>query len=116
MSDIHSKVPSKFIDPIVMCFIKNPIILPDSKMIVDKTMIFNHLLLSDTDPFCNTYLNKELLLEHNKITTNIEKIDIFTKEFNKYMDSVKKNIDNEQKDLVEMEKGSMNIKNYHILE
>ena len=78
-----------------MCFIKKPIILPDSKMIVDKTMIFNHLLLSDTDPFCNTYLNKELLLEHNKITTKI---------------------DNEQKDRVEMEKGNMNIKNYHILE
>ena len=116
ISDIHSKVPSKFIDPIVMCFIKNPIILPDSKMIVDKTMIFNHLLLSDTDPFCNTYLNKELLLEHNKTTINIEKIDIFTKEFNKYMDSVKKNIDNEQKDLVEMEKDNMNIKNYHMLE
>ena len=106
-----------------MCFIKNPVILPDSKMIVDKTMIFNHLLLSDTDPFCNTYLNKELLLEHNKITKNIEKIDLFTKEFNKYMDSVKKDIrensDNEQNDSernVEMVKENINIKNYHILE
>ena len=121
MSDIHNNIPGKFIDPILMSIIKHPIIMPDSNMIVDKTMIFNHLLLNHTDPFCNTYLNKELLLEYNKIPKNIEKINIFTQEYNKYMDSVKKdsneNINNEQHDsdiTLELEKDT--IKEYHLLE
>ena len=76
-----------------MTCIKEPILLPDSNMIVDKNMIYNHLLLHNSDPFCNTYLTKQILTEFNSLSENIEKINTFTQDYNAYMDMIREKID-----------------------
>ena len=91
--DVHKNIPSIFLDPILMSFIKQPILLPDSNIIVDTNMIYNHLLLHNSDPFCNTYLTKQILTEFNSLSENIEKINTFTQDYNAYMDMIREKID-----------------------
>ena len=87
-NDSQEDIPDKFIDPILMTCIKEPILLPDSNMIVDKNMIYNHLLLNNSDPFCNTYLDKKKLIEYNNIAENVDTIQKFKEEYNEYRASI----------------------------
>ena len=81
-------IPDTFMDPILMTLIKEPILLPDSNIIVDKNMIFNHLLINNSDPFCNTYLDKKTLIEYNNIPDNVEKINNFKQDYCEYILSI----------------------------
>jgi len=80
------KVPDKFLDPILMDIIKEPILLPYSDIIVDKSMIYNHLLISKTDPFTQLYLDKDTLDAYNQKEDKIHKIDTFKQEYKQFVD------------------------------
>lgn len=43
--------PEEFLDPIMSCLMDDPVLLPSSKQIVDKSTISRHLLSDQTDPF-----------------------------------------------------------------
>lgn len=43
--------PDEFLDPIMSCLMDDPVLLPSSKQIVDKSTISRHLLSDQTDPF-----------------------------------------------------------------
>ena len=79
-------VPDKFLDPIIMDIIKEPILLPYSDIIVDKLMIYNHLLISKTDPFTQLYLDKDTLDAYNQKEDKIHKIDTFKQEYKQFVD------------------------------
>ena len=80
------EVPDKFLDPILMDIIKEPLLLPDSNIIVDKYMIYNHLLINKTDPFTQLYLDKQQVIEHNNKMESIEKIRVFKEEYQSFVD------------------------------
>lgn len=73
---------SKFLDPLLFTEITNPIILPNSNIIINFETIKQHLENSKTDPFDRTYLTIEILLEYNKKNHVIELVNKFIQEKN----------------------------------
>ena len=61
-------------DPIMHTEIQAPRLLPDSKIIVDKSVILQHLNNSETDPFTRSKLTVETLEEYNKLTSTKDEI------------------------------------------
>lgn len=43
--------PDEFLDPILSILMKDPVILPSSKVVVDRSTISRHLLSDQSDPF-----------------------------------------------------------------
>ena len=60
------KIPDEFIDPILLVEITEPIELPETKNILNKDTILNHLIFYNTNPFSGNLLNKEELINYNK--------------------------------------------------
>lgn len=72
----QESVPDEFLDPIVMTMMEDPVLLPDSKITVDRSTIQRHLMSQNTDPFSRTELKIDM------VTPNVElkeKIDEFLK-------------------------------------
>ena len=76
-----SDVPEKFLDPIMYTPIETPIEIPDVKEIVDKYMIYNHLVFNHTNPFTNKGLTTEELEEYNKNPEVVQRLKTFLLEF-----------------------------------
>ena len=72
-----NEFPNEFCDPLLYVPIKEPIILPESKVFMDFSSISNHLLNNEFDPFNRTELTMKELIEFNLLPENIEKIELF---------------------------------------
>ena len=77
-------IPSEFCDPLLMTPIKEPVILPESKLIVDKNCIVSHLMLDQTDPFNRTKLTIDELEKFNQLEENKKTLDDFKIRFQKW--------------------------------
>ena len=73
-------------DPIMHTKIQIPIHLPDSKIIMDKSVILQHLNNSETDPFTRCKLTVDILEEHNKLDSTKDEI---TAEYAKHAVNIK---------------------------
>ena len=73
-------LPSKFLDPLTFCDIKEPLFLPNSDIIIDKKTIFKHLLSHNNDPFNRQYLTMDILIDYNNKTDVKDKINAFLNE------------------------------------
>ena len=62
-----NEIPNEFIDPILLVEISDPVELPETKNILNKNTIFNHLIFYQTNPFSGSELNKEKLIEYNEL-------------------------------------------------
>jgi hypothetical protein len=82
-------IPSKFLDPIMFTEINNPYEIPDVKQILDKYTIFNHLTFSHTNPFTNSVLTKDELLEYNNTEEVKKRVEDFRSEFTNWKDQHK---------------------------
>ena len=58
-------VPDEFLDPIMSTQIKEPVFLPDTDVIMDKSVISTHLLSNKTNPFTRGELTLDMLEEYN---------------------------------------------------
>ena len=58
-------IPDEFLDPIYCSPIIEPLELPETKTIVDKKVILNHLYFKPTNPFNGLSLTREDLLKYN---------------------------------------------------
>lgn len=65
----------KMYDPIMHTEIVLPVLLPDSKIIVDKSVILQHLNNSETDPFTRSELTIKILEDYNKLKSTKEEIN-----------------------------------------
>ena len=88
----NNLIPEKFLDPILMTVIKEPVLLPDSNTFVDKYMIYNHLLINKTDPFTQLYLDKDILYTFNIREDNIIKIQTFKDEYTTFVNEFNKDV------------------------
>jgi hypothetical protein len=67
--NICDEIPDEFLDPIMGCMIHIPYELPNSKMIVDSTIILSHLIQFENqyDPYNRQPLDIPTLLEYNML-------------------------------------------------
>ncbi|PKA50695.1 putative ubiquitin conjugation factor E4 [Apostasia shenzhenica] len=65
-------IPEEFLDPIQYTLMKDPVILPSSKISVDRPVIQRHLLSDNTDPFNRSHLTQEMLIPNVELKARIE--------------------------------------------
>lgn len=59
----YDDAPEEFFDPITTLLMEDPVLLPSSKTIIDRSTILTHLLSDPTDPFNRAMLTKDMLIE-----------------------------------------------------
>ena len=64
--------PNEFIDPITTLIMVDPVLLPVSKVIVDRKTIEQHLLSDQNDPFNRTKLTKDMLVPCTDLKKKID--------------------------------------------
>ncbi len=69
--DLVSSAPDEFLDPIMSSIMMNPVILPSSKVTVDRSTIARHLLSDQSDPFNRSPLTMEDVLPDDQLRERI---------------------------------------------
>lgn len=69
--DIASEAPEEFLDPIMSHLMTDPVILPSSKLTVDRQTIARHLLSDQIDPFNRQPLTMEEVVPNTDLKTKI---------------------------------------------
>ncbi|KAE8724840.1 putative ubiquitin conjugation factor E4 [Hibiscus syriacus] len=65
-------IPDEFLDPIQYTLMKDPVILPSSRITIDRPVIQRHLLSDGTDPFNRSHLTAEMLIPDTELKARIE--------------------------------------------
>ncbi|XP_057971394.1 probable ubiquitin conjugation factor E4 [Malania oleifera] len=65
-------IPDEFLDPIQYTLMKDPVILPSSRITVDRPVIQRHLLSDNTDPFNRSHLTADMLIPDAELKARIE--------------------------------------------
>ncbi|KAL2552266.1 putative ubiquitin conjugation factor E4 [Forsythia ovata] len=65
-------IPDEFLDPIQYTLMKDPVILPSSKVTLDRSVIHRHLLSDSTDPFNRSHLTVDMLIPNTELKAAIE--------------------------------------------
>lgn len=69
----YDDAPDNFLDPITTLIMEDPVLLPSSKTIVDRSTIETHLLSDDTDPFNRSKLSIDMLIPCVDLKEQIQK-------------------------------------------
>lgn len=72
----YDDAPEEFIDPITTLLMDDPVLLPSSKTIIDRSTILTHLLSDPTDPFNRSSLTREMLIECPELKQKINEYKI----------------------------------------
>jgi len=64
--------PDEFLDPLLYSVMEDPVILPTSNNIMDRSTILQHLLNDATDPFNRQHLTPEMLVPATELKARIE--------------------------------------------
>lgn len=59
--DLVLQAPEEFLDPIMATLMRDPVLLPTSRTIVDRSTISRHLLSDPSDPFNREFLSMDML-------------------------------------------------------
>ena len=81
------EVPEEFLDPIMSTPIEEPILLPESDIIMDLNVISTHLLTNKTNPFTRSELTMEILKEYNKSEHACKLVNDFKTRYKQWRDS-----------------------------
>lgn len=69
---VLGEIPDEFLDPIQYTLMKDPVILPSSRITIDRPVIQRHLLSDSTDPFNRSHLTSEMLIPDTELKAKIE--------------------------------------------
>jgi ubiquitin conjugation factor E4 A len=64
--------PDDFLDPILSVLMKDPVILPSSKVTCDRSTISRHLLSDQSDPFNRSPLSMDLVISNTELKAKID--------------------------------------------
>lgn len=64
--------PDDFLDPILSILMKDPVILPSSKVTVDRSTISRHLLSDQSDPFNRSPLSMDQVIPNTQLKATID--------------------------------------------
>mmetsp|Transcript_13919 Transcript_13919/g.21033 ORF Transcript_13919/g.21033 Transcript_13919/m.21033 type:complete len:987 (-) Transcript_13919:160-3120(-) len=70
--DAIGEVPDKYLDPLMATIMTDPVMLPKSRVVVDRSVILRHLLNSTTDPFNRSELHTSDLISMPKLKQEID--------------------------------------------
>lgn len=68
-----SDAPEEYLDPIMSTLMSDPVILPSSKVTVDRSTIARHLLSDQTDPFNRAPLTMDKVIPNDDLKLEIQK-------------------------------------------
>lgn len=68
----YDDAPEEFVDPITAELMNDPVILPSSKVVVDRTTIETQLINDPVDPYNRSPLKKEDLIPNEELKKKIE--------------------------------------------
>lgn len=80
----NEDIPEKFLDPIQYTVLVTPIELPDTETIMEKSIILNHLIFNETNPFNGLKLTRKDLIEYNNKDDVMKRINDFKIDFNQW--------------------------------
>ena len=83
------EIPNEFVDPIYYIPIENPLEMPNTKTIVEKKIIMNHLVFNQTNPFDGLPLSREDFLSYNNEMEVKQRLDKFKEDFKNWRDTHK---------------------------
>ena len=63
--------PDEFLDPLLYSVMDDPVILPTSNTIIDRSTILQHLLNDSTDPFNREHLTPDMLQPATELKARI---------------------------------------------
>ncbi|KDR82849.1 hypothetical protein GALMADRAFT_238456 [Galerina marginata CBS 339.88] len=81
------EVPDEFLDPLMFTVMKDPVLLPSSKTILDRATIKSHLLSDSKDPFNRAPLSIEEVVSVPELKAKIEAFLIERRSKNKILDT-----------------------------
>ena len=83
--EIHYEdIPEHFLDPLLMTPIEEPVLLPDTDIIMDANSILRHLLKKEENPFTRGHLTEDMLDEFQHLSSTVEKISEFKHRYNEW--------------------------------
>lgn len=65
--------PDEFLDPLMVTFMKDPVLLPTSDTIIDRSTITQHLLNDPTDPFNRKDLTIDMVVPATELKERMNK-------------------------------------------
>lgn len=72
MDELIQDAPDKFLDPILDTLMRDPVTLPTSGQIVDRSTISQHLLNDQTDPFNRKALSIDMVIPNIELKSEID--------------------------------------------
>ncbi len=78
----YDDAPEEYFDPLTTLLMDDPVLLPSSRMILDRNTIETHLLSDQTDPFNRSILTKEMLIPQFELQESIKRYKL--SKINKY--------------------------------
>ena len=72
MDELVQDAPEKYLDPILDTLMRDPVILPTSGKVVDRSTISQHLLNDQTDPFNRKVLSIDMVLPDIELKKEID--------------------------------------------
>ncbi|KAJ0973800.1 hypothetical protein J5N97_015765 [Dioscorea zingiberensis] len=69
---VLGEIPDEFLDPIQYTLMKDPVILPSSRVSIDRAVIQRHLLSDNTDPFNRSHLTQDMLIPDVELKAKIQ--------------------------------------------
>ena len=71
--DLTKDAPEEFMDPVMFTFMKDPVLLPTSSTIMDRSTITQHLLNDPHDPFNRKELSMDMVLPATELKERMNK-------------------------------------------
>lgn len=69
--EVLADAPDEYLDPIMSTLMNDPVILPSSKVTVDRTTIARHLLSDQSDPFNRSPLTMDQIRPDEELKAKI---------------------------------------------
>lgn len=70
--EMLGEIPDEFLDPIQYTLMSDPVVLPSSKVVLDRSTIQRHLLSDQTDPFNRSQLTADMLVPETDLKAKIQ--------------------------------------------
>ena len=93
-ADLYDDIPDELCDPIMSTLIEEPVMLPSTKIIMDKNVIARHLISDPHDPFNRDSLTLEELEKYNLEDEVVKEIDSFKTKIKDFKEKIKNENEN----------------------
>ena len=87
------EIPDEFLDPLMYSLMSDPVILPSSKISIDRSTIRSHLLSDPNDPFNRAPLKIDQVITNDELRQRIESFKAKKKEEKRNKDGTAETMD-----------------------